>query len=87
MSTYNFIAMYAVHFVRKGQRHYSRTVECASYAQAKRVAAEMLSYRDIRSAYSYTSQTKDGDDAEFFCRRKDSHDEDFDCAIIVRADQ
>lgn len=54
-----------------------------SHADAKRACAAALGYRDLRSAYSYTSEDHHGDDAVFFCRQRDSHRDDYACAKIV----
>ena len=41
-----------------------------SRAAAQRACAAALRYRDLRSAYAWTSTTETGDEAEFFARRR-----------------
>jgi hypothetical protein len=53
-----------------------------SMTEARRACAAALGYRDLRSAYSYTSTTPEGHE-EFFCRRKEASNEDYACACIV----
>lgn len=62
-----------------------RVILEGSRAEARRAAATQLGYRNIRSAYSYTSETENGNDAEFFVRRVDASKEDFACVRIFRS--
>ena len=74
---------YCVTFIKTGQRHGRTIYTGESRAQARKAAADALGYRDLRSAYDYTSTTQDGEDGVFYCRRKESRGEDFDVAIIT----
>lgn len=75
---------YSTEFVRNGRSSGDVVYEGPSKAKARKAAADALGYRDIRSAYEYTSTTREGDEGVFYCRRKESHREDFDAAIITQ---
>ncbi len=70
-------------FTREGRTNGTNIYEGDSLAEAKRAAAKALGYKDIRSAYSYTSSNQYQEEALFFCRRRDSYRDDFDVVEIV----
>lgn len=74
---------YTVSFARRGSLTSRILYTGPSKTEARRSAADALGYRDLRSAYEYTGDTKDGDQGVFYCRRKEAAKEDYDVAIIV----
>ncbi len=87
MTQNQMIKRYKTKFVRKGERHGKTVYDGPSLAKARNAAAYALGYGDIRSAYEYTATTQDGEEGVFYCRRKEAHRDDFDVAIITRADE
>mgnify|MGYP003350120596 CR=1 FL=1 len=79
--------MYSVSYIERGARHRSRSVRAHSLAEVRRLIEAWLGYRDWRSAYEYTAPSKYGEDAVFYCRRKDSYGEDFNCVEVVRCER
>jgi hypothetical protein len=75
--------MVVAYFVASGERRKQELYRGPSAAAAKRACAARLGYRAIQSAYSYTSTTDQGEEGEFFCRRPESHSEEFDVAVIL----
>jgi hypothetical protein len=78
------MTIYTTEFVQVGDRFGELVYQGKSRSKARKAAAAALGYKDIRSAYEYTSTTQDGNDGVFYCRRKEAHRGDFDCAIITQ---
>jgi len=74
--------MYTVTYTKRGEKYPSEVETVPTMGQARKVAARMLGYRDIRSAFEYTATTSAGAEGIFYCRRGRAGQDIFDIVCI-----